>query len=442
MKKRMLLISITLFSLFTAISSYVFADSPGKLSINGYIETNNLLRLKNGNINSNLNTLGLKFEGSTDRYHYFSELAFSYYGKSNFSTNNDNLGELANLQSVTPIELNLKEGYLDLYSFLFPFMDARVGKQIIVWGTADKVNPTSNICPSDMSNLLDFGNKLGINAFQLNFYMGNASLSTIYIPSFTPSLLPSDFLALSGIATGGDYKVDLPSQKLGITSQAAVKFEMPISTFDFSVSYYYGRYSIPNAYKVVINPTTYAVTSTSMFFPKVQVIGADFSGSLFDLGVWGEAGYFIPEKYNLNTYANGNPIPISSDKTVDDPYLRYVLGCDYTFKNGIYVNTQFIHGFDAEITKDNLNDYMICRAEKSFFNDKLKISPLTLFITTGDWSNIKNNYGIGYMPEIYYYPVDNIEIDLGCYILGGKGNNMVSNMKDKDMLFLKAKVSF
>ncbi|RKX94700.1 MAG: hypothetical protein DRP84_06430, partial [Spirochaetes bacterium] len=147
MKKRMLLISITLFSLFTAISSYVFADSPGKLSINGYIETNNLLRLKNGNINSNLNTLGLKFEGSTDRYHYFSELAFSYYGKSNFSSND--VEELANLQSVTPIELNLKEGYLDLYSFLFPFLDVRVGKQIIVWGTADKVNPTGNICPSD-----------------------------------------------------------------------------------------------------------------------------------------------------------------------------------------------------------------------------------------------------------------------------------------------------
>ena len=439
---KMLIISITLIFVFFAFSSYIFADSPGKLSINGYIETNNLLRLKNGNIDSNLNTLGLKFEGSTDRYHYFSELAFSYYGKSNFSTNNDNLGELANLQSVTPIELNLKEGYLDLYSFLFPFLDVRVGKQIIVWGTADKVNPTGNICPSDMSNLLDFGNKLGINAFLLNSYIGNASLSTIYIPSFTPSLLPSDFLALSGIATEGTYTVDLPSQKLGITSQAAVKFEIPISTFDLSVSYYYGRYSIPNAYKVEINPTTQDVTSTYMFFPKVQVIGADFSGSLFDLGVWGEAGYFIPEKYNLSTYANGNPILISSDKTVDDPYLRYVLGCDYTFKNGIYINTQFIHGFDAEITKDNLNDYMICRVEKSFFNDKLKISPLTLFITTGDWDNIKNNFGVGYIPEIYYYPVDNIEIDFGCYILEGEGNNMVSNMKDKDMLFLKAKVSF
>ena len=438
MKKNIIIVITAV--LFVLSAPFAFSDNLNKVSINGYIETNNLFKLKNGSIESNLDTLGLKFEGSTDKYHYYSELTFNYYGKPNFSSND--IKELTNLQYITPVELNLKEGYLDLYSFLFPFLDVRVGKQIIVWGTADKINPTSNICPSDLSNILEFGNKLGVNALKFNFYIGNATLSTIYIPSFTPSLLPSDFLDMSGMNLGSTPTIDMPSEKLGLTSQAAIKLDLPISTFDFSVSYYYGRYSIPNAYKVVIDPTTHAVKSTSMFFPRVQVIGADFSGSLFDMGIWGEAGYFIPEKYSLDTYISGIPIPYSSDNKVDNPYLRYVLGCDYTFKNGIYINTQFVHGFDTEITKDSLNDYLTGRLEKSFFNDKLKISPLTLLLTTGDWSNIKNNYGIGFMPEIYYYPIDNIEIDLGFYLLEGKGDNMINNIKDNDMFFLKAKVSF
>ena len=447
MKKFFLIVTVSILLLLS--TELIFAEDLNKVSINGYLKTNNLFRIKNGSIDSNLNTLGIKFEGSTDKYHYFSEITFSYFGKTNFTS--DDINELTNLQTLTPVELNLKEGYLDLYSFLFPFLDVRVGKQIIVWGTADKINPTSNICPLDLSNILDFGNKLGVNALQLNFYVGDITLSTTYIPSFTPSLLPSNFLEMSGQNSVSNITLDVPSQKLGLTSQAAAKIDIPISTFDFSISYYYGRYNIPNAKKVfmitddLLNPTYFNIESTTMFFPKLQVIGGDFSGSLFNLGVWGEAGYFIPQKYSLNTYVHTSTTPymqFSSDNKVDDPYFRYVLGFDYTFKNGIYINTQFTHGFDNEITKDSINDYLITRLEKSFFNDKLKISPITFLLTTGDWDNVKNNYGFAYIPEIYYYPIDNIEIEIGCYLLEGKGDNMISNIENKDTLFLKAKVSF
>ncbi len=431
MKNRLLPLLTIILLLMPVI--IINADS---LSIGGYIENNTQIKFSNGRLFLNSTDLTLKLEGSTDFYHYYSELGIKYKGEQRVT----DINGLFDLNTVTPVELNLKEAYIDLYGFPLSSIDLRIGKQIIVWGTADKINPTSNICPADLSNILDFGNKLGITAIQTNLYIGSATITGVYIPSFTPALLPSELFEIEGQAT-----IDTPGQKLGLTSQAALQFNIPVSTFDLYANYYYGRYSIPSTYEVTTDYVTQDIESMKFFYPRLQVIGFSFSGSIFDLGIWGEAGYFIPENYSLTTVINNVPLYgtiTQKDRDVDDPYIRYVIGSDYTFKGGLYLNVQFVHGFDNEVTKDSLNDYLIGRIEKSFFNDKLKISPLTFVLTTGDTNNIKNNYGVGYMPEIYYYPVDNIELDIGAYILDGKGDNLVSSMEKNDLLFIKAKVDF
>ncbi len=426
MKKRAFFYIIAFLMIFPIVK----ADD---LSINGTIQTNTQVKLSNGSLLYNSNDLTLKFEGSTDYYHYYSELNLTYSGKPDA----DNINDLFSKKSIVPISIDLKEAYIDLYSFIFPFLDVRIGKQIIVWGSADKINPTSNLSPIDYSNVLDFGNRLGIYALQTNFYVGSFTISGVYVPSFTPAILPSSLFQVEG-----NSNIEFPSQKLGISSQAALLLNFPVYTFDLSLSYYYGRSSIPSVYQIEINPLTQSVASTDLFFPKKQVIGLSISGSIFNIGTWFEAGYFIPDKYSMKTIASGVGTIISEDRSVDDPYIRYVAGLDYTFKSGVYINMQFIHGFDSETRKADLKDYIIARIEKSFFDDKVKISPFTFVLTSGNINNLKDNYGFGYIPEIYYYPVDNIELNLGAYILDGKGNNMIADMDGKDLLFIKAKVSF
>jgi len=158
------------------------------------------------------------------------------------------------------------------------------------------------------------------------------------------------------------------------------------------------------------------------------------------MGLWGEAGLFIPEKTVTNTYVND--ALYASTTILDDIYVRFVLGTDYTFRNGLYYNVQFVHGFDSEIGKEYLNDYLITRIEKSFFYDKIKILPLTLILATGNLGNIAGNYGIGYLPELQYFPSDNLEIDIGALLIGGKDDNLLARLKDTDSLFLTVKVSF
>ena len=111
-------------------------------------------------------------------------------------------------------------------------------------------------------------------------------------------------------------------------------------------------------------------------------------------------------------------------------------------KNGLYFNVQFVHGIDYEIGKDNLNEYLITGVEKGFFNGKIKILPLTLILSAGNFSEIAGNYGVGYIPQLQFFPADNVEIDLGGLILHGEGGNLPARLKDMDSLFLTVKVSF
>ena len=433
MKRKSIALLLVVISSSLFIASFAF----GEVSVNGSIETENGLIFRTSELQNNMNTLSVKLEYGSERYHLFANPEL----KVSALTVVSDLSGLQDNEQIAPYTLHLKEAYVDIYEFLFPVLDVRIGKQIIVWGTADRINPTSNICPSDLSDLFNWGEKLGIPAFLMNLYIGDLIITGVYSPVFTPTLLPQNFQQMAGVSLGTNT-LEVPGQVLGETQQVGMRVNLPVATFDFSVSYYFGRYSIPVVYEVNVQ-TDQTIESTKSNFPRLHVAGLDFSGGLFDMGLWGELGVFIPEPYSTKAYYN-HPIAgwTLTDDIASELYLRYVLGTDYTFENGLYINFQFAYGFDHEIGKDQQNDYFITRVEKSFFDDKLKIIPLTLVFTISEWSDIPNNYGIGWIPEIQFYPSDNLEFDLGCYLLHGSGGNIFNNLKDEDALFFKAKVSF
>jgi hypothetical protein len=434
MKNRRSLTAVCI--LLTALSvlcGHAFAE----VSVNGSIETENGLLFKTSLLQNYVNTLGIKLEFGTDKYHLYANPEL----KVSALTDASELEELQSSDRIAPYAFNLKEAYIDIYEFLIPVLDVRMGKQIVVWGTADRINPTSSFCPADLSDLFDWGEKLGVISLLMNFYIGDIIITGAYTPVFTPTLLPQNFEQMAGTSLGTPT-LELPGQVLGESQQAALRVNWPMFGYDFSLSYYFGRYTIPVVYEVMVQ-TDQSIESSKSTFPRLHVVGADFSGNLFDLGMWGELGVFVPEAYSTKSYYNHPSFGwILTDETASAPYIRYVLGTDYTFKNGIYVNFQFVHGFDHETGRDLLNDYFITRLEKSFFDDKLKVLPLTVIFSVSEWNDIPHNYGLAWVPEIQFFPSDSLELDLGCYILHGSGSNLFNNLKDNDALFFKAKVSF
>lgn len=125
-----------------------------------------------------------------------------------------------------------------------------------------------------------------------------------------------------------------------------------------------------------------------------------------------------------------------------EPYVRFVLGGDYNFSDGSYLNFQYMHGFINERGQGNLNDYFFARYEKKFFNEKLKIAPIGGGFIVTDWNNIKDNYTILFVPEIAYQATDNVEMSLSAAIIDGKGSGVFSNLNNFDMLMFKLKYSF
>ena len=392
-------------------------------------------------------TFKLNMEGDLNEHLH---LKVECYLTSNGFPQVNELGDLTARTDVSPVSYRLGEAYADIYGFLLPNLDLRIGKQEINWGTADKINPTSNLNPYDMDDFLNFGDKLPVNALRAFYSTSSVNLELAFVPLFTPSYLPSNEFTTTFFnqislpqnipINSMDYYLVKPAPKIKESSSFAIKASGTVFDWDVSCSYYHGRLTFPVPDSLIMIPDSLKYDVNAFLgFPKIDVIGADFSGSLAGIGLWGEFAYFIPEKTILETKLNS--MTVSEDTVLENPYLKFVLGSDYTFSNGIYVNLQFIHGFINE-NGDSLNDYITFRVEKKFLNDRLKIAPMGIAAEIPDWSDIKSNYGYILNPEVTYSPFDNVEFKVGGIVIDGKGTNAFARLKEVDETYLKLKVSF
>ncbi|CUT00123.1 DUF1302 family protein [Candidatus Chrysopegis kryptomonas] len=425
------------------------------LKIGGYIQADDRLRWKDKKISWEEYRLDLTGEVVLDNVKFYSELWFRNFG----SSDANKLFDLIDKDKVEPLNIDLREAYVDVKGFIFENVDLKIGRQRIAWGTADKLNPTDNLNPDDLEDIWDYGRHLGSNSVKLSVYAGNFTFTGVFIPTFTPAVLPrGDWLDIFAdeFSFGTDEKqLNLIREKIFIknpepTLKDASKFGLKISTnisgFDFSLSYVQGRDDIPILKKVFVSDLTLSsLDSVILIFPKMKIVGFDFAGDLGGVGVWGEAGVFFPEKvvFEYVLYRLGSEsIIYSSDILEEKNYTRFVLGMDYSFKNGVYLNMQYLHGFLHERGRGNLRNYLVFNVEKKFFDDKLKFNFLSGGIEFKRLSDVRNNYAFIYNPQISYSPIDNFEFSLGGRLIDGKGRTMFGRIKDRDEVYLRVKYSF
>ncbi|HSW67600.1 MAG TPA: hypothetical protein VLH16_03380, partial [Bacteroidales bacterium] len=247
-------------------------------------------------------------------------------------------------------------------------------------------------------------------------------------------------------------RMELPRHNLKSGASAGARLKASIGATDFSMSYTFSRDHIPVPAYVAITPGNEmggVNVSTELLFPRHHIIGADIAGQLGDVGVWAEAAMFFPDREiilrsDLTALFPNSPAPVVIDSIVlkKNPYLKFVAGVDYTFRNGFYLNVQAIRGFVHERGHGNMNDYLLIGLERSFWNDQLLIRPLAGGLSVTDWGNIQDNYALFYMPEITYTGIDNLEIGFGAGIFGGQGSNLFAMMRTLDMITGRVKFSF
>lgn len=337
---------------------------------------------------------------------------------------------------------------------------------MISWGTADYFNPTSMLNPFDLEDALDFGRRNGAFALNLTWFMtSDWSLQGVYIPFFSPANLPlgafagvfdTQFEMPQGLHLGRfETFVALPAHNVSEGATLGFRLKGLVGQADISLSYIYGREFLPFAHSAVITPAE-GVTipglvdlEASLFFPRFHMAGFDMAGTIGNIGVWVEAGLFFPEKeVKLNTdFSALHGLPpgmLTADSLLMEkrPYPRVVIGADYTFGNGIYLNVQYLHGFLHERGRGNQNDYLIVAIERNLWGDQFLLRPVAGGFVIDDWKNIRENFALFYTPEIAFRGIDNLELSLGAFIFGGRGRNIFAGFKDKDMITATARVSF
>ncbi len=391
------------------------------------------------------------------------------------------------------IDPEVREAYIEVYDFLIKGLDIRAGRQRIKWGTADKINPTDVINPYDAEDIWDFGRHLGSEAIDLKYYRNKWRFEAVWVPYFRKARLPlgemkdvfmnygnipgailvnvSDTLPLLpfGLHVNSFSLSDnLPSSDLIRSGSWSFKAGLQIFGFDFSLSYQYIRdgFPLPASTKIGIDSidmifpfNAYLNTTTTLVYPRFHVAGLDLAGSIGNIGIWFEAAAFFPQDKIIHTIVEPDmksfvlenygldldiQTPVFPDNTVLDkkPYVQYVAGADYTFREGTYVNFQFTHGFFHERGRDNLNDYFLFRAEKSILDGKLKLALLGGGVAVSDWKALSDNYGFIYTPEIAYRPNDNTEISLGARLINARGKGFLPSLKGKDEVFIKITYNF
>jgi len=364
--------------------------------------------------------------------------------------------DLFSFGSAAPVVLDLREAYFELNGFIFDNVDLKVGRQRIAWGTADKLNVVDNVNPLDLSDPWDFGRHLGSDGAQLNMYAGGFQITALAVAQFTPAVLPAGQWATAlmpsavqtppGLTLGDvSSTATLPGLSIANSLTAGLKVKGNLLGYDLSASYLYGRQSLPVIDSIVITSAGLLMVNaaTGLVYPREHIFGADLAGSILGVGVWAEAALFLPQKIILTTDSSALGGGVVQSTALDStPYVKYVIGGDYTFPGDVYLNGQFVHGLFQEAGADNLNDYFSMDLEWRLFDGKVKLTLLSFIFEVRNWSDIPGNYAVLAAPSISIHPMDNAELVLGFHWIQATSSTVFGALSGQNEVFAHARYSF
>jgi hypothetical protein len=210
--------------------------------------------------------------------------------------------------------IDLREAYVNTY--LGPF-DLRLGKQIIVWGRADALNPTNNLTPVDfrIRSPLEDDIRLGNVGARAFLRLSPVRLEGVWLPTYLPTELPP--VGLPPLVSFAPPRFPSADLRNGLVAGRA---HLELAAFEMSVSYLRGYAPLPG---LTLSDLRFSVTDPAVFVSRTaydqQVIGLDFSTALGEVAtIRGEAAYRRPFDYQNRPWAAR-------------PDLQYALGADHNF---------------------------------------------------------------------------------------------------------------
>ncbi|MEX1366873.1 MAG: hypothetical protein AB1Z98_27345 [Nannocystaceae bacterium] len=388
------------------------------------------------------------------------------------------LDDLATRQLLTPFHVESDAAYVALNDIL-PGLDVKIGRQTLVWGTADKFNPTNNINADDLEDRPLFTEPIGNQMVVVDYAPLGDKLwfQGVYVPIFYPALLPPSAAAsLKDPQAPVPYARDEDQERIGAlqnllsinsmlvpevtttvkvpkarfsNGQSAIKLGTTLRGVDMSVSYFNGRHDIPTpilaeaGLKVPAEGDEAGCCYTShvtLIYPRMQVVGADFATQLpflGDMGLWGEGALFLPQAQDFliefpipvditpsgrpNDDGMANPVRSMVGPTVlDRPFIKATTGFDYSFGKHVYIQAQYLRGFIDEFGSGQIGNYIVGGTDLIFFDRHLIFRMFGVAdLPTGRGDN--SSYVL-YPELILVPPWGSVTMEIGSFFLLGESD--------------------
>ena len=199
--------------------------------------------------------------------------------------------------------------------------DYRLGRQIVAWGRADRLNPTDNLTPRDFTLLspeID-EERMGTEAVKISKVFGmHSSITAVWLVNFEPNQLPP------ANTPGLQFVHNIPEDH----HQYAIKFDQSGGNVDWSISYFSG-FDL-NA-DLAITGTSGADILVQQQYNKVNVIGADLAT------IVGSNRYAIEAAHTETKDSPG------LDDFIKNSFMHVVVGIERDFGNNLSAIVQGIY---------------------------------------------------------------------------------------------------
>src|SRR3989338_5948251 len=219
-------------------------------------------------------------------------------------------------------DLEMREAYLDLGDEI---IDARIGRQIITWGTGDLLF-INDLFPKDWTALfagrpLEYL-KIGSDGMKINLHLKTLEAEAVVVPFFEADRLPSSdrFFFFDPFPQVPNRITNKPNSDLEKT-ELALKISHAFSSWDTALYASRGFFRTP-----IMTPDNFtSQTQITLEYPRRNVYGASARGSGIGGVVNFEAGY----SDSRQDLSGGNPLIANSQALYLAGYQRQ-LGEDLT----------------------------------------------------------------------------------------------------------------
>jgi len=334
-----------------------------------------------------------------------------------------------------PFMIMPKELYLGSYD-LIPQLDTRTGLLIISWGSADMFSPLDNFnpLPPGMS-FTSMSQKNGVLAADATYYFDDITyLQAIVLPSFVPSYMPEKYEEQMYLSM---FAPQFQAQGIEITSVNIIhntpenpvwglKLGRSFASFDAAISYYNGYYL--NGYPETVQPVPESSgmsLNLELGYPEKKVFGFEFQGDFPGIEgatLRGDLAYIIPQ-----------PWQVQGEDILKDPYIKAVIGADYTTSFDLYLNVGFIWGFAFE-EGDQCSPYLSLNARKDL--EDIKLTPNYLGIISLQDGSMMNSIGAS------YNFTDDFSVTLSYVSVSDEQTSKLGQMGNAGGLYLMGEWSF